>query len=283
MDRLKMARLLFLAAVCLIAVPALCVSSESSTFFIDWGRCELSVSGSAEITPKESGNVLAWQYGAALAAQKEILRGFIRSLDRLRVGAFDTARDVLLEEPVKNENIYRFVSEYRRREVFYSDRLVKIKAVFPFFGETGFVPLFIEAGRSRGSFPGYAEFVHSISFTGLVVDARGLGRKPAIAPRIFDGEHMLIYSIDTVRTESFAKWGGVRYTKDPDYRGIEPRVGANPLRLVALKDEKLIETDIALATSDAMTLMQDVETRANLEQGKVIIIIDAAGLEEAEK
>lgn len=135
MDRLKMARLLLLAAVCLIAVPALCVSSESSTFFIDWGRCELSVSGFAEVTPKESGNVLAWQYGAALAAQKEILSGFIRSFDRLRVDAFDTARDVLLDEPVKNENIYRFVSEYRRREVFYSDRLVQIKAVFPFFGD----------------------------------------------------------------------------------------------------------------------------------------------------
>jgi hypothetical protein len=274
MDRVRIPILLLVAVLSLAGAGLPCAASDRGSFVIDWRGAYLEVTGRAEITPGESGNIVRWQYEANLAAQKRATETFIRAMEVVRVDAYNTAQTVLLEERERNERIYRYISGYRKQQVSYTDREVTIKSVFPLFGRDGFASLLVSAGLDSGSFPGHNEYVFSAPFTGLVVDARGLGRVPAMAPRILDEDHRVIYSIDYVEPASFARHGAVQYTFDPHYRGFVERVGKNPFRLVALADEKTIETDITISNAESRTLLQNGASRESLAQGNVIIIID---------
>ncbi len=125
-------------------------------------------------------------------------------------------------------------------------------------------------------------FLISTNFTGVVIDARGLGREPAFAPRIFDEDHREVYSIALMAEESFKRWGGVQYTDDPFYTGFEERVGENPARFVALRNDNLIKTDISLSNDDVKILLQSDVTKYNLTEGRVIIIIDKVTVKSTE-
>jgi len=66
----------------------------------------------------------------------------------------------------------------------------------------------------------------------------------------------------------------VLYTYDPYYKGFEDRVGENPYRIVALENDKLIPTDIAISDEDAKVLLQNDISKQNLIECRVIIILD---------
>jgi hypothetical protein len=274
MDRLRVITLILAAIFSLAGAGRPCAASGAGSLVLDWKGPMLEITGTAEITPGESGNIVGWQYEANLAAQKLATATFVRAMEIVRIDAYRTAQDVLLEERDRNERIYGYVSGYKKRQVSYTDREVTIKSVFPLFGRDGFASILVSAGLDTGSFPKHDEYVFTTSFSGLVVDARGLGRVPAISPRILDEDHRVVYSKDYVDPVSFALHGAVQYTSDPFYRGLEDRVGENPLRLVALADQKTIETDITISNAESRTLIQNDASRANLAQGRVIIIID---------
>ena len=274
MDRLKIPTLILAAIFSLAGTGRPCAASGVGSLVLDWKGPTLEITGTAEIIPGESGNIVGWQYEANLAAQKLVSAIFIRAMEIVRVDAYRTAQDVLLEERDRNERIYGYVSGHKKRKVSYTDREVTITSVFPLFGRDGFASILVSAGLDTGSFPKHDVYVFTKSFSGLVVDARGLGRVPAISPRILDEDHRVVYSKDYVDPVSFTRHGAVQYTSDPFYRGLEDRVGENPFRLVALADEKTIETDITIGNAESRALIQDDATRAHLAQGRVIIIID---------
>jgi hypothetical protein len=264
-----------LAAVFLAAGPGvLCEASDTGSFVLDWRSPALTVTGTAEITAGESGNAVRWQHEANLSALKRVAETFVRAMSLVRVDAYNTAQAVLLKEQDRNEQLYRYISGLRNRQVSYSELEVTIKTSLPLFGPEGFAPLLVSAGLDFGSFPVYDEYVFSALFTGLVVDARGLGRVPAIAPRILDEDHRVIFSKDLVDPASFARDGVVQYTSDPYYRGLDERVGNNPLKVVALADNKAVETDITISNAEAKTLLQNLFSRESLTRGRVIIVID---------
>jgi len=277
MDKLKL--LLFFVVFMTVVSYGFSHDTGEGDFSFDWLNMELEVSGKGMITPSDYGNYIDWQYDATLRAQTNLFKNFIVSMNVLRLNAYNFARDILMKEPDKNEHIYNYLKEYTKRIIQYTDEGVIIKTRLPMFGENGFARFLLTAGEDRGSFPSYREYVYSVAFTGLVIDARELGRIPAIDPKIFDEDHQTVYSVELIDEGNFEKWGAVQYTDDPYYRGFEERVGENPYRIVALENDKLISTDIAISNEDAKTLLQDKISRESLVEGRVIIIIDTVLVE----
>jgi hypothetical protein len=185
----------------------------------------------------------------------------------LRLDAYNFARDLLMRESYKNEYLYNYIKRFTGIVVEYSDESVRIKRNLPMYGENGFVQYLVTAGLDPGRFPLYTTYEYSSAFTGLVIDARGLERIPAIGPRIFDEDHRTVYSLDIVDKESFARWGAVQYTYDPHYRGFDERVGDNPYRIVAIENVTLIATDIAISNKDARIFLQNEISRKYLSEG----------------
>lgn len=271
MDSLKFALIIFLFFI--IFSPVISIP-DTLEYSIDYYRSSISINAEKEIKPEKHGNIFDWQLNAALKLKDEIFRGFIKGVGAIRFDAWNYGRDLLIKDIDLNKKLFSYLQKKLILEPAYTALSVKVRVEFPFFGEDGFVPIMYRAGKDIGRFPTYPVEEFSTEFTGLVIDARGLDRKPTIAPKVFDEDHNLVYFVDFIYPDYFKRWGSVGYSEDPYYHRFVDRVGNNPLRVVALKNEKLMDTDITISNRDASILLQYERSRESLKQGRVVIIID---------
>ncbi len=270
-----MGRVAKTAIVFLMVLAASYGYSDTKAFQVDWRKNEVVVSGVSQVAVRETGNMIEWQHRAAVQAKRSMLESFFASLSVLRVDAYRSAKDIMMNDPAINRAVNGYMDTFTQYQVLYGPDSVAFEKRIPLYGDGGLAPLLIEAGTDPGHFPSYDRLVFSTEFTGLVIDGRGLGRIPAVNPRIYDEDHNLVYSADLVRKVAFDRWGALCYTDDPYLGGHEARVGTNPLRLTAIENPKLIETDLCISREDAMILLQQEGTKSCLEEGMVVIILDS--------
>lgn len=107
--------------------------------------------------------------------------------------------------------------------------------------------------------------------TGLVIDARGLAVKPAVAPRVLDAGGGVLYALETLTVYAASLRGPAVYVTDPaDPAGVR-RAGETPLflRAAAVKDG----CDLQLSDADAAALRQAAETSPFLLNGQVVVVV----------
>jgi hypothetical protein len=109
------------------------------------------------------------------------------------------------------------------------------------------------------------------SYTGLVVDARGLRARPALAPRLLNEQGEVAYSVAYVEQQVTAKDGIVLYAPDPESAQSNPRVTNSPLLIKALRAEG---ADLYISDADAQTIHGVPEHFKFLKQAKVLVILD---------
>lgn len=112
------------------------------------------------------------------------------------------------------------------------------------------------------------------SYTGLVIDARGLGAKPALAPRLLNEEGEEAYSVAYVEQRGTAEQGIVIYVPDPASAEANPRVTNTPLLVKALRAQGKQRTDLVISDADVQTIHGVPEHFKFLKQAKVLVIID---------
>lgn len=76
--------------------------------------------------------------------------------------------------------------------------------------------------------------VQSITYTGVVVDATGLGLEPTFSPAIFDENGRAIYGMRNIDKDFAISQGMVEYSGDLQQATVNTRAGANPLVVKAL-------------------------------------------------
>jgi hypothetical protein len=112
------------------------------------------------------------------------------------------------------------------------------------------------------------------SYTGLVVDARGTGASPALAPRILNEQGEEAYSVAYVEQRDVAEQGIAVYVADPPSAEAHPRVTNTPLLIKALRSEGKQHTDLVIKDADAQTIHGVPEHFKFLKNAKVLIILD---------
>jgi len=110
--------------------------------------------------------------------------------------------------------------------------------------------------------------------TGLVVDARGLGLKPALLPRIFDEGGNEVYSTRQVGRQSALEQGLVGYAKDVSAAQRNIRVTDKPLLVKGIKAVGKERTDVVIPDPDAATIVAAVSVSNFLEKSRVIVVYD---------
>jgi hypothetical protein len=112
------------------------------------------------------------------------------------------------------------------------------------------------------------------SYTGLVVDARGTGARPALAPRLLNEQGEEAYSVAYVEQRATAEQGIVVYAPDPSSAEINPRVTNSPLQIKALRSQGNQRTDLVISDADAQTIHGVPAHFKFLKEAKVLIILD---------
>ncbi|NQS97230.1 MAG: hypothetical protein HQ591_02140 [candidate division Zixibacteria bacterium] len=110
--------------------------------------------------------------------------------------------------------------------------------------------------------------------TGLVVDGRGLGVRPALAPKIVDERGEEVYGSSYVSREYAIQQGMVGYAKDPDKASSDDRVAPTPIQVKGIKAEGPNRSDLVISNQDAARLLSLSESLNFLRQCKVIILVD---------
>ena len=114
----------------------------------------------------------------------------------------------------------------------------------------------------------------SAVYTGLIIDARGLGLRPALAPKVADQNGMEVYGTGSVSRDYATQIGVVGYEKDLNRARGNERVTNNPLVVKATEVTGNHKTDVVISNQDANTIRAAAQNLNFLQQCKVMIILD---------
>lgn len=112
------------------------------------------------------------------------------------------------------------------------------------------------------------------TYTGVVVDARGIVFRPAMAPRIVDENGAEVFGAEFASREYAVQQGMCGYTKELAGAAKDPRVADNPMMLKGIRTKGLGQCDILVSNSDANRLRSDFKHLDVLKQCRVLIVLD---------
>lgn len=108
--------------------------------------------------------------------------------------------------------------------------------------------------------------------TGIVIDGRGLGLKPALLPKIVDSQGQEIYVGQVVTRTNAVEQGVAGYAKDVNAAANNFRVTDNPAVIKGVKASGAARTDIVLNQADASVLRELGKKGDFLQYCRVIIV-----------
>ena len=121
-----------------------------------------------------------------------------------------------------------------------------------------------------------ATYVPPQSYTGLIVDARGLDLKPSMAPRLLSAGGNDLYGAGTVDLSYARRWGVVGYDRDLERAIHSDRVGgagAHPLVIKAEKSTGQYSADAVISNEDAVRIQMADLHSPFLSQCRVIFLL----------
>lgn len=112
------------------------------------------------------------------------------------------------------------------------------------------------------------------AYTGLLVDARGLGLRPALAPRLLDEQGKELYASEVLDRARAVEAGVAGYAKDMVAGSRQARVTDNPLIVKGIKASGDKATDIAIGSEGVNAIRQSEPASHFLQQGRVVVVYD---------
>ncbi len=110
--------------------------------------------------------------------------------------------------------------------------------------------------------------------TGLVIDAKGLGARPAMTPRILDKSGKEVFGSAMVSREFAISQGMAGYAKDPAAAAANTRVAGRPLTVKAVAVQGQAGSDLVVSDADAARIREAEAAARFLEKCRVMIVLD---------
>ena len=121
---------------------------------------------------------------------------------------------------------------------------------------------------------GHRSGIDPDTYTGLIVDARGIGAKPAMVPVLLDENGKEVYSSAFVSREYAVQQGVCRYMRMLGDLANLDRVAPKPLWVKGLRTRTASSCDIVISNADASRLRGASSHLSFLKQCRVIILMD---------
>jgi hypothetical protein len=236
---------------------------------VNWTERTVTATGSGAPDLKAA-NVAVARLGAERVAKLDALRNILETLKGVRIGSEVTVQN----EMVTNEKMKTTIEGVARnfkvvRTKYFSDGGVDLVVQMSLDGELA--STLIKPGSKAAVAPAGAGQPKN---TGLIIDARGIGIRPALSPRVLDESGNVLYGSDFVDPKSLEANGVVGYFRNIEVAKKDTRVASEPLVIKALKRSADSKTDLVLSNADAMKLQGKDANVKYLTEGKVIIVVD---------
>lgn len=223
---------------------------------------------------------LAAQRAGALEAAKRIaLRNILETVKGMAINSETTVENAMISSDVINTQVSGVVRNFKVAATRYmSTGDVEVDVEIPLSGILTDALLPGQQGvmMPGQNFPIDPSFLPQQSgvFTGLIIDARGTGLRPAIAPRVLDEQGNEVYGSGYVSRDYAVQIGVIGYETDINRARTNERVADSPLILTGIKAAGTNRTDVVITNPDAQMVIAAAKNLNFMEQCKVMIILD---------
>ena len=226
---------------------------------------------------------------AVRAAKIDAMRNLLETVLAVAVTSETSVRGAAVENDVIKTKVKGMVKGARIRDInedgrhdtndfrYLSDTSIEIEMEIHMSGISSIVlPPAGYAEAQAGVAPPSAgtSAPASGSTTGLIIDARGVGARPAMSPKIVDQNGGVVYGPSSFTRDYAIKFGVAGYSKDIETAKSDPRVVGNPLIVRGIGVQGSNGTDIVVANGDAATIRRAESSGKVLSSCKVMIILD---------
>ena len=242
---------------------------------VDWSTGVITAVGIGA-PPAQPANAAQARAMAERAAQVVALRNLLEAVKGVRVDSTTLVENFMVTSDAIRTEVSGFVQGAMIMDKKYmSDGSVEVTVGMKLTGaladallpKTPPTPPTGITGTLTPATPGQA-------YTGLIVDARGLGVRPAIAPKIVNEDGKEVYGSAWISRDYAVREGMVGYLKDPIAAQTNPRVTDRPLMVKALRVSGDGRVDLMIANADAAMLHGVSQNLSCLEKCRVIILVD---------
>ena len=298
---------IYLIALILILSFALTVQAQVNQNFgqnqtVDWSNQIIQATGIGASNPNLP--AAAARSNAIRAAKMDAWRNLLETVKGVYLSSETTVRNAMVESDVIQTRVEGILKNFRTvgGPKYLSDGSVEVVVEMPITGQLTDALLpgqfgggqFMTAGQmlcptcgqpwpqGRPVPPGVnlqqvggtMSGVSSSVYTGLVIDCKGLGVRPAMAPKIVDENGTEVYGSKFVSRKWAVEMGMVGYDKDVNRARQNDRVTNNPLIIKGLRASGQNKTDIVVSAADAALIHQAAANQNFLDKCKVMFIVN---------
>lgn len=231
---------------------------------INWSKKMVTATGSG--AAKLQGSVAQARLGAERAAKLDALRNILETVQGIQVTGSRSANDMMSNGEIKTR-ISGMAQGFKIVETkYYSDGAVDVIVSMPI--DENLTNALVERPKKTRKLSDAG----AATYTGLIVNARGLGVVPSMAPRVLDESGKEVYGTEVVGEKGLKQGGIVGYAKAEEQ--ARDRAGEKPLVVKALRLSDKAKTDIVLANGDADKLRDPGANLSFLVDGNVVFLVD---------
>ena len=230
---------------------------------------------------------------AVRAAKVDAMRNLLEAVMAITVSSETTVRGAAIENDVVKTSVEGMVRGARMRDIdgdgrgsnsdirYLSDTSIEIEMEVHMSGisevilpPAGYAPAPVAGGAPAPAAPSAPSAPRPGTVTGLIVDARGLGLRPAMSPKIVDQNGGVVYGPGNFTREFAVKFGVAGYSKNLEQAQQDPRVVGNPLVVKGVGVQGANKADLVIAASDVSRVRGADNSGKFLSNCKVMILID---------
>ena len=250
--------------------------SVGSTGKVDWTTGMITAVGIGA-PPAQPANAAQARAMAERAAQVVALRNLLEAVKGVRVDSATTVENFMVTSDVIKTEVSGFIQGAMPIDKKYmSDGSVEVTVGMRLTGALAdtLLPKGLATPPTPMTAPSGATAVPGQLYTGLIVDARGLGVRPAMAPKILNEDGKEVYGSAWISRDFAVREGMVGYLKDPASALANPRVTDKPMMVKALKVSGDARVDTVISNADAAALQSATQNLNMLQKCRVIILVD---------
>ncbi len=271
------------------------VTQNMGSGTIDWTSGNLKVTGSG--APPSKGSAAQKRLMARRAAVADGYRQMAELINGVRVDSETIVKDFVTESDTIKVKVSALIKGAQIGDTRYlSDGSVEVDMRLGMYGANSLSsviqPTFLEEHKQEQitptptrtpvptpvktpTIPDEPVVDSGDSYTGLIIDCKGLGVAPGMSPMIMDSNGKEVYIGDRpIDPDMVVQIGIVGYLKTMSEAKASSRVGKNPLVIRASRAGGKTKVDAVISSSQAQMLLQADSRKSFLAESKVVFIID---------
>jgi hypothetical protein len=232
--------------------------------------------------------------GRALAQRAAFVvavRNLLEVVKGVRIDAATVVENYIVQNEVIKSQVTGFVNGAQIEKTVESpDGSVEVVVKAPLWGVNSLYDSFLDPMGIRDQHLPPEPAVQG--YTGLVIDARGLGVKPACFPTVLDEKGEVIYGPALVDRATVQKDGMVHYvaaSREVDLSQLfgerayvvrpvqlapPSREGKRPLKIKGLDKAGALKANIIVSSEDAQKIKNDAHLSMALKRSRVVVVTD---------